>query len=379
MSKIKTEKHRDNRRDIELPPNAKQDVPVEVEEQSGAEKLLMASKPYWSVIALGLLICILAWVIVSYLMQSSRESAAEPSRQLSDAMQQFYVSGNVDSLKQMRTDYPNEKATNWAMMIAGDFELNRGLSQFAGNREAAIKLIKRSKESFQSVIDSPSSAKTTMQERSSLYSLAYANEALGEFETAKTLYDRVLKEAPDSILAENAENGLERISDSDFGKLYDEFVSYTPAEEEAPGAVIPDKPNIDFPDIDVPKDSPETSDTPSTTGGDFKPENEMKVKDVAKPETGTNEAATDTESTETESATPAAGSESATESAVPEVKEPETLETEIKDAVDSIDGDVKESVKDVGEATEKVTEAAVDGVKDAVESVEEAVTEGADK
>ena len=64
---------------------------------------------------------------------------------------------------------------------------------------------------------------------------------------------------------------------------------------------------------------------------------------------------------------------------MPEVKEPETLETEIKDAVDSIEGDVKEGVQEVGEATEKVTEAAIDGIKDAVESVEETVTEGADK
>jgi len=122
MSKIKTEKNRDNRRDIELPPNAQSDAPLEVEEQTGAEKLLMASQPYWSHIALALLVGILAWVIVSYMMQSSREAAAEPSRQLADAMQQFNVTSNVDSLKQMQKDYPNEIATNWAMLVAGDYE-----------------------------------------------------------------------------------------------------------------------------------------------------------------------------------------------------------------------------------------------------------------
>ena len=281
MSKIKTEKNRDNRRDIELPPNAQSGAPLEVDEQTGAEKILMASRPYWTHIALGFLVFVLGWVIVSYLMKSNRETAAEPSRQLADAMQQFNVTTNVDSLKQMKEDYPNEVETNWAMLFAGDYELNRGLSQYASDREGAMKLIKRAKESFQSVVDSPSSAKTTMQERRSLFSLAYAHESLGEFSEAKTLYQRVLDESPDSIFASSAKSGLERSGNPDFEKLYREFASFKPAMDEAPGVAVPDAPVIDFPKLDLPKEE-SGNDTSSTDAGS---DGEMAV-EISKPETG---------------------------------------------------------------------------------------------
>ena len=213
-------------------------------------------------------------------MKSNRETAAEPSRQLADAMQQFNVTTNVDSLKQMKEDYPNEVETNWAMLIAGDYELNRGLSQYASDREGAMKLIKRSKESFQSVVDSPSSAKTTMQERRSLFSLAYAHESLGEFSEAKALYQRVLDESPDSIFASSAKNGLERSNNPDFEKLYREFASFKPAMDEAPGVAVPDAPVIDFPKLDLPKEEP-VNDTSSTEAGG----NEKMASEVEKPTT----------------------------------------------------------------------------------------------
>ena len=356
MAKTKPEKNRDNRRDIELPPNAQTDAPLEAEEQTGAEKLLMASQPYWSHIALGILALILGWVIINYLMLSNREAAAEPSRQLSDSMQQFSVSRNVDSLKQMQEDYPNEVATNWAMLVAGDYELNRGLSQYASDREGAMKLIKRAKESFQSIVDSPSSAKTTMQQRRSLFSLAYANESLGEFAEAKTLYQRVLDESPDSIFAESAQNGLERSGNPDFEKLYSEFASFKPAMDEAPGVAVPDAPVIDFPEIDLPKKE-SGSDTSSTnTGSDEK----MAV-EVAKPAT---EAVTPLTSepvvTKEEDVT--------TTPAVVQEKIETPADTAVDTVTESVGSAMKETSDKVGAGFEAVTEAA-DGV---VEGVEEA-------
>ena len=374
MSKIKTEKNRDNRRDIELPPNAATDAPLEAEEQTGAEKLLMASQPYWSQIALGILVCILAWVIISYLVQNNRDAAAAPSRQLADAMQQFNVTSNVDSLKQMQTDYPNEIATNWAMLVAGDYELNRGLSQYASDREGAMRLIKRAKESFKDVVDSPSTAKTTMQQRRSMFSLAYASESLGEFDEAKSLYQQVLDEAPDSIFTESAKRGLKRANDPDFKKLYTEFAEYKPAMEEAPGVAVPDAPDIDFPAIDLPKEEPadnSTTTTPSGDGDDLK----STKPPVAKPATDVTE-------------TPAIGSSEspatpATESMEPKATETEALDdttgmtepaTEMNESVEAAATEVTESVKEAAEGAADGGKSMVDKVEELTEEAKEAAT-----
>jgi tetratricopeptide (TPR) repeat protein len=357
MSKIKTEKNRDNRRDIELPPNVQNAAPLEAEEQTGAEKLLMASQPYWTHIALGVLICILAWVIISYLAQSSREAAAEPSRQLADAMQQFNVTSNVDSLKQMKNDYPNEIATNWAMLIAGDYELNRGLSQFATDREGGMKLVQRAKDSFQSIVDSPATAKTTMQQRRSLYSLAYANESLGEFDAAKSLYQQLLDEAPDSIFATSAQRGLQRASDPAFNKLYDQFATYQPVIEEAPGVAVPKAPDIDFPAIDLPTEEPTTTES-SGNSMPSQDEEAAVIADVPNGETSEMVEKPKTEMTESEAATVPA-TQNAVDSAVNDAGTPVT------DAVEKVTDAVEDAVKDAAEGVKSGIESAADAVKEA--------------
>lgn len=361
MSKTKTPNDRDNRRDIELPPNVQNAAPVEDHEQTGAEKLLLASQPYWSHIALGLLICILGWVIVSYLAQTSREAAAEPSRQLADAMQQFNVTSNVDSLKQMKTDFPNEVATNWALLVAGDYELNRGLSQCATDREGAMKLIQRAKESFQSIVDSPSAAKTTMQQRRSLYSLAYTNESLGEFDAAKALYQQLLEEAPGSIFETSAKRGLQRVTDPDFVKLYQQFASYEPATEEAPGAAVPDAPDIDFPAIDLPQEESVQDD-----GSSFSPDTGGDAGSKSKPDQdkAVTQPTTDFKPTEPKPA----GSAEATQG-----DETEATEVEQQNAETEVDSAVEAVVEPAKDAAEKTVESASEGVKSAVDAVKETV------
>ena len=301
MSKPKTEDKKNNRRDIELPPNVTgQQVPVEVDEPSEAERILEASRPYWGQIALGVCVFLLGYVLLNYFLQSSQNSAAEPWQQLDRSFNQFRISQNVDSLKQMENDFPNDKATNFALQIAGDYEMNRGLQQLPTDREGAMKLIKRAKESFQKVYDAPNTTKTVMQQRRSLFTLAYAAESLGEFDEAKTLYSKYTEEAPDSILFKDAQRGLARVTNPKFVALYNEFQDHELFDEEAPGAAVEEAPNIEFPEIDIPKEMEEAKET-TDTGGDFEA-----VKPMAKPADPKVEVK---EVEATEESKPAAGSE----------------------------------------------------------------------
>ena len=238
--------------------------------------------------------------LVNYFLQNSQNVAAEPWQQLDQSVNQFRISQNVDSLKQMENDFPNDKATNFALQIAGDYELNRGLQQLPTDREGAMTLIKRAKETFQKVYDAPNTTKTVMQQRRSLFTLAYAAESLGEFDEAKALYTKYTEEAPDSILFKDAQRGLARVTNPKFVALYNEFQDRELFDEEAPGAAVEDAPDIGFPVIDIPKEMEEAKES-SDTGGDFEA-----AKPMAKPADQKVEVK---EVEATEESKPAAGSE----------------------------------------------------------------------
>ncbi len=350
MSKPQTEDKKNNVRDIELPPNVTgQQVPVEVDEPSEAEKLLEASRPYWGQIALGVCVLLLGYVLVSYFLQNSQNTAAEPWQELDRSINQFRISQNVDSLKQMENDYPNDKATNFALQIAGDYEMDRGLQQLPTDREGAMELIKRAKESFQKVYDAPNTTKTVMQQRRSLYTLAYAAESLGQFDEAKDLYTKYTEEAPDSILFKDAQRGLARVTNPKFVALYKDFQDHELFDEEAPGAAVEDAPNIEFPEIDISKEMEEPK-TSSDAGGDFEA-----VKPTTKP------ADQETEVKEVESAEPSkpAGSEGSEmkvdESAAPAAPAGEASKETTEPAVTST-----EEASDAATKVEQVIEEAVD-------------------
>ena len=359
MSKPKTEDKNKNRRDIELPPNVTgEQVPVEVDEPSEAERLLEASRPYWGQIALGVCVLLLGYVLVSYFLQSSQNSAAEPWQQLDRSLNQFGISQNVDSLKQMENDFPNDKATNFALQIAGDYEMNRGLQQLPTDREGAIKLIKRAKESFQKVYDAPNTSKTVMQQRRSLFTLAYAAESLGEFDEAKALYSKYTQEAPDSLLFKDAQRGLARVTNPKFVALYNEFQDRELFEEEAPGAAVEDAPNIEFPEIDIPKEMEEAKES-SDTGGEFEA-----VKPMAKPADQKMEVK---EVEATQESKPAGSEMKVDESAVPVVPAGEASVETPAPVVTTTEGAV-EAVKQAEPVVETI-EGAVKTVEDAVDAV----------
>lgn len=350
MSKPKTEDKKKNVRDIELPPNVTgQQVPVEVDEPSEAERLLEASRPYWPQIALGVCVLLLGYVLVNFLLLNSQNSAAEPWQQLDRSINQFRVSQNVDSLKQMENDFPNDKATNHALQIAGDYEMDRGLQQLPTDREGAMKLIKSAKESFQKVYDAPNTTKTVMQQRRSLFTLAYASESLGQFDEAKDLYSKYIEEAPDSILFKDAQRGLARVTNPKFVALYNEFQDHELFDEEAPGAAVEDAPNIEFPEIDIPKEMEETKE-PADTSSDF---------EAVKPTTKPDDATAETKEVETtEKSKPAGSQMKVDESAAPVVPEGESSVETTVPAVTTTEG----TVEAVIEPTVKTVEGAVDAV-----------------
>ncbi len=263
------------------------EIPVDGEaedEMSAGEKFLMASKPYWAHILLGVLTVILASVLWTAWGNMQKEGASQQWRDLNNAMTQAGLTNDVSSLKEMADNYDGKAAGNWALQFAGDNEVNRGISMLGRDRVGGLKLIKEGAESLQKVVDAPDTSKSPMLKRRSLFLLAYAKEALGEFDAAKGHYQAVLDGDEDSPFADVATRGLARVSNPELVAVYDKFRNWEESTEVAPGPLVPDAPKLNLDGIKLPEGEPDTF-----SGGDFGG-GEMKKEDATEEKASEEEA-----------------------------------------------------------------------------------------
>lgn len=241
--------------------NPQQPVAESHDDLTAMEKWFEKVKPYGTMIALVIAVCFLAFIALIYLIQANESAKEAEWRQLNVSITEMDASGNSNVLKQVAEEFPEGKAGMWALQIAGDHDLRTGIRQLSYDRDGGLKLIEKAKESFQGIADAPATAKSTMLQRRSIFSLAYANESLGDFEEAKTLYQQIVDEAPDTVFAEPAARGVARCSNSQFVALYEKFKSYEDLLGDAPGPSTTDPPDISFPAID--------GDSSTGGGGEF--------------------------------------------------------------------------------------------------------------
>lgn len=247
--------------------SARQPAAEVPEELSGAEKALEAVKPHLTTIGLVVVAVFLGTVVVAFMIRNRAEANAAPWQQLHNAM--TYRSADVSGLQQVASNNPDSKAGSWALQFAGDEQMQSGLQMLGSDRDGGLALIRKAKESYQAIVDAPANAKSTMLQRRSQYSLAYANESLGEFETAKVLYQELVDAAPESAFAAPATRGINRCSDPAYAELFAKFESYE-EPEIAPGPALPgERPSIDgFPDVDIPAGVTPPKENDFPTGND---------------------------------------------------------------------------------------------------------------
>jgi hypothetical protein len=287
----------------------------EVPDLTSGEVFLEKVKPYASTIGLALLAGILGFVVIAFMNKSSFDSKALEWRELNNAATITLQTGDVDALQQVANAYPDKKAGLWASQIAGDFQLRTGLQQLPTDRESGIGQINKAKEAFQKVVDAPAAIKTSMLQRRSQFSLAYAYESLGKFDEAKALYDELLEKAPESAFASVAKRGALRSSDEQYAKLYNTMENW---EEEvlgdAPGIPVEKRPNLDFPAVDLPEGEKQKADADM-----FKPAEEA-AKKAAAEKAAAEKAAAEKAAAEKAAAEEAAAKKAALEKAAEEEK-----------------------------------------------------------
>jgi tetratricopeptide (TPR) repeat protein len=220
-------------------------------------------KPHYKTIAIVAGLLVLAGIVGAILMKANRENYAAQWNDLNLAVTEFANDQNVDHLTEMAKINENTPAGLWALQIAGDQELNLGLTKMSNPsrfpkddpddlRNTAIRHVKTAKKTFQQILDS-SGKRSPLLEQRTVFSMARATESLGEFDEAKKYYTQLIDSAPESEFVDRAKLGVARASNERLVAFYDEFS--TTKMQVAPGVTLPDGelPDIDFPDVEIPE------------------------------------------------------------------------------------------------------------------------------
>ena len=241
-----------------------QPVPGEqtTEPLSGAERLVDSLRPYGAFIALGVALLFLAFIAVAWSIKVRFDQQERPWMALNQKIAEFGLTGNTSGLKEVAEDFPDGAAGLWGLQLAGDLDLRNGNAQLPVDRTAGIKLIEKARDTLKKIVDAPAASKSTMLQRCSTFSLAYAYESLGDFENAKKIYQQIVDSTPQSALADPARRGIVRSSDPAYAIVYAKFKDWVDPMADAPGPAVPSRPDISFPDVNAPA-------VPTGGGGEF--------------------------------------------------------------------------------------------------------------
>lgn len=222
----------------------------EAVELTGADKLLEKITPHAGTIGLAVVAGFIGFAAIAFLISRNFDTKAQAWRDQYIASTVAYQISDISGLKEVADTYPDKQAGMWAAQMAADFQLRMGLQQLDKDREGGLDMIRKATAGFQTVLDAPQTAKSTMLQRRSQFGMAYASESLGDFEKAKTLYAELVDAAPDSAFAEPARRGMKRSSSPEYAAVYKTFEEWKVVLGDAPGDILPGRPNIDFPNID---------------------------------------------------------------------------------------------------------------------------------
>ncbi len=152
-------------------------------------------KPYTSLISVLCVVVAIGIGVIMYLRSMERRGKAEASEQLINALQ----GSGAGELQAMIADYRGTEPAIVAQLVLAEQQLDAGADTLFSNKPAARENLSKAAESFALAKDQ---AQDPMLRAWALFGLARAHESMGELDRARSDYQALRKEYPDSALAE---------------------------------------------------------------------------------------------------------------------------------------------------------------------------------
>lgn len=194
-------------------------VSLEEAVESNVEKIV---KEYGPPVVTAILVVVLAAAGWAFYVSRQESIVSNQWDQLNvgaTARNAANLQGTADSA---RGTFVGAVATN----LAGIAELNAALEKMVRDPEKAKQEVKSSMDRFKQVVDYQHSSDLVKQQAK--YALAFAHEALGEFDAAKPLY-KELAAIENSPIERFAKDGLQRCDDPAVRAFQDKFASWKPS------------------------------------------------------------------------------------------------------------------------------------------------------
>jgi len=197
--------------------------------ESSVEKLV---KEYGPPAAIAVLLVILVAAGWAFYVGRQQETASGHW----DSINIGVHSNSVPTLQATAESARNSLVGVVATQNAGMVELNTALGKMLRDPDKAKTEIKSAIERFRQVLDS--NRGNEMLRRQALYNLAYAHEALGEFDLARPHY-KELAEIRDNPFERLAKDGLQRCLDPRMKEFYATYATWKPSDGgTAPGDAL---------------------------------------------------------------------------------------------------------------------------------------------
>ncbi|HEY2760708.1 MAG TPA: tetratricopeptide repeat protein [Pirellulales bacterium] len=232
-------------------------------------------KPYTRLI-IGLAVALLVILgVYTYLNALERRGQTEASDQYVAALNSLSMSGDQD-LRAVVDRYRGTPPAVLAQLVLAEAQLSDGTNELYTNKSAAREKLSRSAGDFNTA---EQTTHDPMLRAWALYGQGRAYESLGSLERARTAYQTLIKDYPESALLDAARNHLNQLDRGSVKDFYDWFAKQEPKPEAldkstgVPGVKPPfdlSEPSgdIKFPGVGDSKDTnPEKPTGDTSTGG----------------------------------------------------------------------------------------------------------------
>ncbi len=216
------------------------------------ENAVEKTKPYARAIV-GVCVAIAIIIAVyAYVGALERRGTTAAAEQLISAIQ----FGSPAELQALVDQHRGTQPAALAQLLLAERLLDQGTDALYNDKSAGKENLLKASDAFQSA---EQNVRDPMLRAWAMYGIGRAHEAMGDLDRARTDYERLVKEYPDSALTDPARTHLARLNTTATKEFYDWFAKQDPrppAPEKEPGTPG-QKPLFDLSD-------------PTTSGGDLK-------------------------------------------------------------------------------------------------------------
>jgi len=188
------------------------------------ESAVDRAKPYSRAIVGAILAAAIIFGVYAYVSALQRRTLVSASDEYISALQSLQTDGPRE-LQAIVEDYRGTEPAVLAQLVLAESQLNQGTNELYINKPAGRENLAHAAGAFTQV---QQATKDPMLRAWAIYGLARAHESMGDLDRARSDYQKLITEYPNSSLVASARTHLTRLNETSVKEFYDWFARQDP-------------------------------------------------------------------------------------------------------------------------------------------------------